>query len=155
MRGGGSLTDSRCRDQDCSGPPLLGMRSLEVVMSKILIVDDDPDFVEATRLVLESAGYLVVSAADVDEGLRKVGAEKPDVVILEVIMKTMLDGLNMSQKMADDPDHKDIPILMVTSIANSDYAALFPTDDYIHIHDFVSKPIAPDDLLRRVASLLK
>jgi CheY-like chemotaxis protein len=123
-------------------------------MSKILIVDDDPDFVEATRMVLESAGYSVASAADGDEGLQKVAAEKPDVVILDVIMKTVLDGLNMSQKMADDPEQHDVPILMVTSIANSDYAALFPTDDYIHIDDFVSKPIAPDDLLSRVASLL-
>jgi len=124
-------------------------------MSKILIVDDDPDFVEATRMVLESAGYSVASAADGDEGLQQVAAEKPDVVILDVVMKTVLDGLNMSQKMADDPEQHDVPILMVTSIANSDYAALFPTDDYIHIDDFVSKPIVPDDLLRRVASLLR
>ena len=124
-------------------------------MSKILIVDDDPDFVEATRLVLESAGYDVVTAADGDEGLRQVSAEKPDLVILDVIMKTVLDGLNMSQRMADDPDKHDTPILMVTSIANSDYAALFPTDEYVHIDDFVTKPVAPDDLLRRVGDLLK
>jgi CheY-like chemotaxis protein len=124
-------------------------------VSKILIVDDDPDFVEATRLVLESAGYDVVSAADGDEGMRRVGEESPDLVVLDVIMKTVLDGLHMSQRMADDPDKTDTPILMVTSIANSDYAALFPTDEYVHISDFVTKPIAPDDLLKRVADLLK
>lgn len=123
-------------------------------MSKILVVDDDPDFVEATRLVLESAGYQVVSAADGDEALRKVRTEQPDLVILDVIMKTVLDGLYVSQQMADHPEQKNIPILMVTSIANSDYAALFPTDEYVHISDFVSKPIAPDDLLRRVKALL-
>jgi len=123
-------------------------------MSKILVVDDDPDFVEATRMVLESAGHTVISAADGDEGLRMVRQQQPDLVILDVIMKTVLDGLHMSQEMAEDPEQRNTPILMVTSIANSDYAALFPTDEYVHIDDFVSKPIAPDDLLRRVARLM-
>ncbi|MHB0856861.1 MAG: response regulator [Anaerolineae bacterium] len=123
-------------------------------MAKILVVDDDPDFVEATRMVLEPEGYEIISAADGDEGLRQVRAQQPDLVILDVIMKSVLDGLNMSQQMADDPDQKNTPILMVTSIANSDYAALFPTDEYIHIDDFCSKPIAPADLVRRVKALL-
>ena len=96
----------------------------------------------------------MVSAIGGDEGLEAVDAEKPDLLILDVIMKTMLDGFTMSQKMADNPVYKNIPILMVTSIANSDYASLFSADHYIHINDFVSKPIAPDDLLRRVAVLL-
>ena len=122
---------------------------------KILVVDDDPDFVEAMRLTLEPNGYAVVSAASGDEGLSKVKSELPDLVILDVIMNTVLDGLNVSREMADDPEHQDTPILMVTSIANSDYAALFPTDEYIHISDFVSKPIAPQDLLKRVKRLLK
>lgn len=123
-------------------------------MSKILVVDDDPDFVESARLVLESAGHRVISAADGDKGLDKVRQEHPDLVILDVIMKTVLDGLHMSQQMAGNPAQAGIPILMVTSIANSDYAALFPTDEYIHIDEFVSKPIAPKDLLERVARLL-
>lgn len=124
-------------------------------MSKILIVDDDPDFVEATRMVLRSAGHEIVTAADGDEGLRRVRAEQPELIILDVIMKTVLDGLHMSQQLANDPEANPIPILMVTSIANSDYAALFPTDEYIHIRGFMSKPIAPDVLLERVAALLK
>lgn len=123
-------------------------------MAKILIVDDDPDFVEATRMVLESAGYKVISAADGDEGLRRAREEQPDLVVLDVIMKTVLDGLSMSQEMADDPEQHGTPILMVTSIANRDYAALFPTDEYIHIDGFLSKPVSPDVLLERVAALL-
>ncbi len=124
-------------------------------MNKILIVDDDPDFVEATRMVLESAGYQVATAADGDEGLRKAKEERPDLVILDVIMKTVLDGLHMSQEMANDPEQHDTPILMVTSIANRDYAALFPTDEYIHIDGFISKPVSPDELLKRVSTMLK
>lgn len=124
-------------------------------MKKILIVDDDPDFVETTRLVLESAGYEVVSASDGDEGLRMVAQEKPDLVILDIIMKTVLDGLHMSRQMAEDPAKRQIPILMVTSIANTDYAALFPTDEYIHINGFISKPISPQELLARTEALLK
>ena len=105
-------------------------------------------------MVLESAGHSVISAADGDKGLDKVRQENPDLVILDVIMKTVLDGLYMSQQMAGNPAQAGIPILMVTSIANSDYAALFPTDEYIHIDEFVTKPIAPKDLLKRVARLL-
>ena len=124
-------------------------------MAKILIVDDDPDFCETTRLVLESAGYQVVTAADGQEGLRKVAEEKPDLVILDIIMETVLEGLHVSEQLANDPDSRQIPILMVTSIANTDYAALFPTDEYIHIDGFISKPISPANLLNRVAALLR
>ncbi|MGQ9492311.1 MAG: response regulator [Anaerolineae bacterium] len=121
---------------------------------KILVVDDDPDFVEAMRLTLEPNGYQVISAASGDEGLAKVKSEQPDLVILDVIMASVLDGLQMSQRMQENPAHKRIPILMVTSIANTDYAALFPTDEYIHIDGFLSKPVAPDVLLKRVSELL-
>ena len=124
-------------------------------MAKILVVDDDPDFLEATRMVLEPAGHEVITATDGDDGLERSREEEPDLVILDVIMATVLDGLSMSQRMSEDPDQAGIPILMVTSIANSDYRELFPTDEYIHIDDFVSKPIAPDDLLNRVDRLLK
>ena len=121
---------------------------------KILVVDDDPDFVEAMRLTLEPNGYSVVSAASGDEGLAKVRSESPDLVILDVIMASVLDGLQMSRRMQENPEHKRIPILMVTSIANTDYAALFPTDEYISIDGFLSKPVPPDVLLERVGALL-
>ena len=121
---------------------------------KILVVDDDPDFVEATRLTLEPNGYQVIGAANGDEGLAKVRSDAPDLVILDVIMASVLDGLQMSQRMQENPQQKRIPILMVTSIANTDYAALFPTDEYIHIDGFLSKPVPPDVLLQRIAELL-
>jgi len=123
-------------------------------MTKILVVDDDPDFVETTRIVLEQAGYAVISAANGDESLQVVRKEKPDLIILDVIMSSILDGLNVSQQLQADPDHKDIPIIMVTSIANTDYAELFPTDEYVHISAFMTKPVQPDQLLGQVSRLL-
>ena len=123
-------------------------------MSKILIVDDDPDFVEATRIVLEQHGHETLSAANGDEGLQAVRDSKPDLVILDVIMSSILDGLNVSQQLQNDPEHKDTPIMMVTSIANTDYAALFPTDEYVHISTFLTKPISPEQLMAQVNKLL-
>ena len=122
-------------------------------MTKILVVDDDPDFVEVTRLLLEANGYEVISAADGDGGLSRAREAQPDLIILDVIMSSVLDGLNVSQQMRDDPTLKQIPILMATSIANTDYAALFPTDEYVHIAGFLTKPVAPDVLLDYIARL--
>lgn len=122
--------------------------------AKILVVDDDPDFVEAVRLTLEPNDYEVVSAANGDDGLAKVKSEQPDLVILDVIMSSVLDGLQMSQRMQKETALKKTPILMVTSIANTDYAALFPTDEYISIDGFLSKPVAPEVLVQRISELL-
>jgi CheY-like chemotaxis protein len=123
-------------------------------VGKILIVDDDPDFVEATRIVLEQKGHQTLSAANGSESLQVIRKQKPDLIILDVIMSSILDGLNVSQQLQDDPEHKDIPIIMVTSIANTDYAELFPTDEYVHIDAFLTKPVAPDQLMEQVNRLL-
>jgi len=123
-------------------------------MPKILVVDDDPDFVESTRMILEHNGYAVVDAANGAQGLKKLAEEKPDLVILDVIMSTVLDGLSMTQKMSENQATKNVPILMVTSIANTDYAALFPTDEYINISGFLSKPISAEQLLSEIKRLL-
>ncbi len=124
-------------------------------MAKILIVDDDPDFVEATRIVLEKAGHSTLSAASGNECYQKMKSEKPDLVILDVIMDTVLDGLTITQRIHEDEEINQIPIIMVTSIANTDYAALFPTDEYIHINAFMSKPVEPAELIRQINKLLK
>jgi CheY-like chemotaxis protein len=123
-------------------------------VAKILIVDDDPDFVNTTRIVLERAGHEVIHASSGDAGYESAKAERPDLMILDVIMDSVLDGVSTSERMHDDPELRDMPIIMVTSIANTDYAALFPTDEYIHINAFLSKPISPNDLIRQVNRLL-
>jgi CheY-like chemotaxis protein len=123
-------------------------------MAKILIVDDDPDFVRATQIVLEKNNHQVIAAGSGDAGYNRATEDKPDLVILDVIMDTVLDGLSVSQRMHDDSKLRNIPIIMVTSIANTDYAELFPTDEYIHINAFMSKPISSDELIRQVNKYL-
>jgi CheY-like chemotaxis protein len=123
-------------------------------MARILIVDDDPDFTDTTRIVLEKAGHTVINATSGDKGFERAKEEKPDLIVLDVIMDSVLDGVSMSQNMHDDAAMRDIPIIMVTSIANTDYAELFPTDDYIHIRAFLSKPVSPSSLLKQVDKLL-
>ncbi len=123
-------------------------------MAKILIVDDDPDFVELTRVVLEQAGHSVVTAGSGDAGYLRARSERPDLVILDVIMDSILDGVSTSQRLHDDPELRGLPVIMVTSIANTDYAELFPTDEYVHIDAFLSKPIKSAALLRQVDRLL-
>ena len=123
-------------------------------MAKILVVDDDPDFQNATRIILEKEGHLISSAKNGDEGYQRAQKDQPDIVILDVMMDSVLDGVSMSQQMHDDESTKAIPILMVTSIANTDYAELFPTDEYIHIRAFMSKPIDPAKLIKQVNKLL-
>jgi len=123
-------------------------------MAKILIVDDDPDFTETTRIVLEKAGHTVLNATSGDKGFARAREIKPDLIVLDVIMDSVLDGVSMSQSMNDDPEMRATPIIMVTSIANTDYAELFPTDDYLHIQAFLTKPVAPASLLKQVDKLL-
>ena len=123
-------------------------------MSTILIIDDDPDFVNATRIVLEKEGYKVERAAGGKEGFQVARKSSPDLVILDVMMDSVLDGVSVSRKMNEDDATRDIPIVMVTSIANTDYADLFPTDEYIHIEAFLSKPIDPEKLINKIRRIL-
>jgi CheY-like chemotaxis protein len=124
-------------------------------MAKILVVDDDPDFVEFSRIVLQKEGHTVVSAAGGGEALDKIVDDPPDLIVLDVIMDTVLDGLSVAQELGDRPKYKDIPIIMITSIANTDYAELFPTDEYVHLDTFLTKPVSPERLLKEVNRLLK
>lgn len=119
--------------------------------SKIMVVDDDPDFVEITRTILLKEGYEVVTAASGDEALGKVRAEKPDLILLDIMMSTILDGVSVSQELRDDPELRQIPLVMISSITSTEHAEMFPTDEYLHVDGWLSKPVQPRDLLKTVA----
>ncbi len=118
----------------------------------ILIVDDDPDVVEATKVVLEAAGYAVESASNGKKGLEKAQELKPDVIILDVMMDSATEGFQVTYKLREDERTKDIPILMVSSIEKKMGMKFSPETDqeYLPVDDFVAKPIAPDELLEKV-----
>jgi CheY-like chemotaxis protein len=122
--------------------------------AKILVVDDDPDFVEITRIVLESKGYSVISASNGREAMACVRAEHPDLVVLDVMMSSILDGLDVTQQLASDPQTEFMPIIMVSSIADTPYAGLFPVEEQPHMDAWMSKPIDPKALLAKVDELL-
>jgi CheY-like chemotaxis protein len=122
---------------------------------RILVVDDDPDFVEYTRIVLESQGYEVQTAATTDAALRLMRQNKPDVALLDVMMSYVLDGLNLTRQMRDDPALKDIPIIMISAIVSREEAGVFPTDEYLSVDAFMTKPVDPADLLDQVAKLIQ
>lgn len=120
----------------------------------ILVVDDDPDFVEITRTVLEKDGFDVISAANGEQGLLRIRNEHPDLVVLDVMMSSVLDGVNVSEAMREDKDLRQIPLVMASSIAQSEQADQFPTDEYIHIDAWLSKPVQPAELLSTVNRLI-
>jgi len=126
------------------------------VMEKktVLVVDDELDMRIFLSTLLETSGYRPVVTRDGHEGIIKARDLLPDLIILDVMMDSVLDGVSMSQQAHDDDTIRDIPILMVTSIANTDYAELFPTDEYIHIRAFMSKPLDPARLIKQVNKLL-
>ena len=124
--------------------------------AKILVIDDDPDFVAATKLVLESKPYQVVTAFDGDEGLKKARDESPDLIILDVIMP-LKDGFMVCEQLKRDPELGKIPVLMLTAFADKvgDTSLAVGQGLTLEAEDFIDKPITPTELLIRVERLLK
>jgi adenylate cyclase len=122
-------------------------------MTAILVVDDDPDFCEITRLILSAEGYQVQTAANGDQALGLLRERQPSLVVLDVMMSSILDGVNVVHTMAEDPALRNIPILMVSSIASSPMAERFPTGEYLPISGWISKPVQPEQLVSSVRKL--
>lgn len=125
-------------------------------MTKILLVDDDPDFVEATKIVLESAPYQVEVAYDGTEALAKVQKEKPDLIILDIIMPEQ-DGFKVCKALKDDPELSKIPIIMLTSLSERMGETVYSVSDglMLEAEDYIDKPVGPQELLGRVAKFLE
>jgi CheY-like chemotaxis protein len=118
-------------------------------VSKILVVDDDVDFQVIMRRMLEGEGYEVSIAENGNQALEMVRrGEMPDVILLDVMMATTLEGVDVAREIKGDPALEDVPIIMVSSIATSPEAAEFPEYEHIPIDGWLSKPVQRDVLLK-------
>ena len=126
--------------------------------AKILVVDDDPDILDAVSMILETRGYQVVTARDGIEGLATLKAEKPDLMILDLLMPK-LDGFGVCKELQDPrwAKYKDIPILILTSVREEASRRRYELETGLEldVDDYVEKPVSPDILLERVGRLIK
>jgi len=125
--------------------------------AKILIVDDDADLTEALKTTLESQRYSVVTAGDRKEGMDKVRAEKPDLLILDVMMSTWQDGFEMARELKKDPGSRGMPILILTAVKERTGIGFKSTagdPDWLPVDGFLDKPVEPEILIAEVERLL-
>ncbi len=131
-------------------------------MSKeVLIVDDDTDFVETTQIVLKSNGYETRTAYDGEEALKKVKEKAPDIILLDIMMKTKGDGIWVSEKIKSDKGLKEIPIIMITAVNQDAEMVKFHFEKnvgmdskYIPVNVFMEKPIEIKELLAEINKLI-
>lgn len=123
---------------------------------KILLVDDDPDFVEAVRVIVESGGYDVRVAYDGEEGLEAVAAEKPDLIVLDVMMP-VLNGHAVCARLKTDKATASIPIILLTAVADRVTTSTYTHRDMLEseAEDYMPKPVEPVELLALIKSWLK
>jgi CheY-like chemotaxis protein len=115
-------------------------------------VDDDPDMVEAGRIVLEAKGYEVVSAANASQGLSALEESKPDLMILDVMMEEPDDGIRMARRVRQKGF--DLPILMLTSVNVAMGLQIDKDDEMVPVDEFQEKPVDPGTLIKKVEQLL-
>jgi len=125
---------------------------------KILVVDDDPDILDALTMILETQDYQVVTARDGGEGLANLKAENPDLLILDLLMPKM-DGFTVCKELQDPrwSKFKDMPILILTSVREEASRRRYELETGLEldVDDYVEKPVSPDVLLERVEKLIK
>jgi CheY-like chemotaxis protein len=121
---------------------------------RVLVIDDDTDYLEFVKIILESEGYRVFTAKNADEGLSLAKTIRPDVALVDVMMSYVLDGLGLTQTMRSDPDCASIPIMLVSAIISTESDGLLPRGQQLECDAFMSKPVNPQDLLLKVAELV-
>ena len=120
---------------------------------RILIVDDEDDIRRLLQRVLEKKGYAVIEASDGQAGLAAVREHSPDVILLDAMLPEV-HGFDICRRIKGSKKYGHIPIIMVSSVTDSAMADMFPTDEYIPIDAWLSKPVGPQELLRQVAALV-
>ena len=124
---------------------------------EILIIDDDPNFIIIIKPVMESKGYKVITACNKEEAMEVLRKQKPDLILLDIMMEKMTDGFDICYRLKHNPEMKKIPVLAVSSIiAETGFRFSNKKDgEYFEADDFMEKPVAPTALLERIDKLLK
>ncbi|MFC2005815.1 two-component system response regulator [Chloroflexota bacterium] len=124
--------------------------------TKVLLIDDDVDFVEATKTVLERDSYEVIVAYEGEAGLQKAREESPDLVLLDVIMPVK-DGFTAAEQFKEDPQLSQIPVIMLTSFSSSGQGTSIPRGRgfSLEAEDYIEKPVTPEELLSTVKQYIK
>ncbi len=122
----------------------------------ILLVDDDPDFVEAVKVIVEKAGYDVRVAYDGQEGIEAVEEKLPDLIVLDVMMPVM-NGHEACAKLKGNKETAEIPIILLTAVADRVTTSTYTHRDMLESEadDYIPKPVEPNDLLELIKNWLK
>ena len=123
----------------------------------VLLVDDEVDFVEINKAALESKGYEVIPAYTGKEGLEKALKEKPDIIILDVMMTTKTEGFDVARELRKRKEMQDVPIIMLTAIRERMDIKweIQPDEEWLPVTEFLEKPVPPDKLVEKVEEMLK
>jgi CheY-like chemotaxis protein len=122
----------------------------------ILVVDDNEEFVESNKDLLESEGYRVIVAYDGESGFELAKKEQPDLMILDVMMATKTEGFEISRKIPNTPELQDMTVLLVTGIRHDMHLPFsFEKDEtWLPVDEVFEKPIAPQTLLDEIKKRL-
>lgn len=133
--------------------------------ARILLVDDDRDLVEILRLVLEQHGHTVLAAHDAAEGLKLADSERPDLLVLDVMMPEGTEGFHLVWKLRARPEEwfQRVPIIMLTAVHQRTPLRFYPDasdgtyapGEYLAVAEFLDKPVEPAELLRTVDRVLR
>ena len=120
---------------------------------KVLIIDDDVEYVDAITNLLDARGYTVTSAHNGTDGVAAAKANKPNLIILDVMMTTQSEGFDVARELQADEDLKGIPIVMITGVRkdlNLPFA-FEPDSDWLPVKALLEKPVKPEVLLKTIA----
>ena len=120
---------------------------------RVLIIDDDPEFVEATSTLLDAQGYEVVSAPNGKVGIAKANEEHPDIILLDVMMTRDTEGFDVARELNKNPQLKNIPVIIVSGIKKEMNLPFgFESDDaWLPVKGVLEKPVKPNVLLKTIA----
>jgi DNA-binding response OmpR family regulator len=134
---------------------------MENTKVKIMIIDDDPDFRNAVTSILQSALYEVVAAPNPEEGKKKILKEKPDLILLDIMMDSLFDGFSLCNAIKTSKEFSSVnntPVIFVSAVKEMTGSRFqFKGEDQglIGPDDYIDKPVKPDDLLSRIERLIK